>query len=117
MGRRNDLMALACVVGGGLVAGGVTLALANGPALPSVECATTVDADAEVMVALSGEGVVMVRPDVRVQEVQVPSDGLPTLAVELGLSAHDAAYVWLARELDVELVSLDARLNASEQGP
>ena len=49
----------------------------------------------------------------QVQEVQVPSEGLVTLARETGLTAYDAAYLWLARELDVELVSLDARLNAA----
>ncbi|MFC1661718.1 hypothetical protein ACFL3S_09755 [Gemmatimonadota bacterium] len=41
----------------------------------------------------------------------------PLEALELGLSAYDAAYLWLARELNVELVSLDARLDAGDTAP
>jgi hypothetical protein len=64
------MLAVACIVGGGLVAGGVTLALASGPALPSYECATTVGPDADVVVSLGGEGLVVVTPDTRVREVK-----------------------------------------------
>ena len=38
------------------------------------------------------------------------------VARETGLTAYDAAYLWLAREMDVELVSLDTRMNAAEYG-
>jgi len=51
-----------------------------------------------------------------VREVQVPTDGLVDLARETGLTTYDAAYLWLARELGVALVSLDARLNAAGAG-
>ncbi len=51
-----------------------------------------------------------------VREVQIPTDGLADLARETGLTAYDAAYLWLARELDVEFVSLDTRMNAAESG-
>jgi hypothetical protein len=64
------MLAVACIVGGGLVAGGVTLALASGPALPSYECATTVGPDTDVVVSLGGEGLVVVTPDTRVREVK-----------------------------------------------
>jgi predicted nucleic acid-binding protein len=33
-----------------------------------------------------------------------------TLAERTSLTLHDACYLWLARELDVELVTLDVRL-------
>jgi predicted nucleic acid-binding protein len=35
------------------------------------------------------------------------------LAVETGLTAYDAAYLWLARDLDVPLVTLDRQLAAA----
>jgi predicted nucleic acid-binding protein len=41
------------------------------------------------------------------------------LALQTGLSGSDAAYLWLARSLDVELVTLDrklARANRSLSG-
>lgn len=48
-----------------------------------------------------------------VREVQVPAEGLVRVARETGLTAHDAAYLWLARELGAGLVSLDRRLSAA----
>lgn len=35
------------------------------------------------------------------------------VAVETGLTAYDAGYLWLARELHSDLVTLDAALNAA----
>ena len=52
-------------------------------------------------------------PRLGIQEVQVPSEDLVRLAQDTGLSAYDAAYLWLTRALDAELVSLDDRLNAA----
>ena len=50
------------------------------------------------------------------REVKVPADDLVGLAQDTNLTAYDAAYLWLARELDAELVSLDTRLNAARAG-
>jgi predicted nucleic acid-binding protein len=38
------------------------------------------------------------------------------LARGTGLSAYDASYLWLSRELGVELVSLDTQLNEVAKG-
>lgn len=70
-GPGADVLAVACIVGGGLVAGGVTLALANGSEAPSLECATTAGTNPEkAVVSLGDGGLVVVRPDVRVQAVR-----------------------------------------------
>ncbi|MFI5387588.1 MAG: hypothetical protein ACHQ50_15885 [Fimbriimonadales bacterium] len=37
------------------------------------------------------------------------------LAVRLGLTAYDAAYVWVAHSLDAELVTLDRRLEKAHR--
>ncbi len=50
-----------------------------------------------------------------VQEVQVPPEGLVDVAQGTGLTAYDAAYLWLARELGLALVTLDARLEAASR--
>ena len=55
-------------------------------------------------------------PRLQVREVQVPTEGLLEMARDTGLTAYDAAYLWLSRELNVELVTLDARLKAAEEG-
>ena len=47
------------------------------------------------------------------QEVQIPPEGLVDVARSTGLTAYDAAYLWLARELEVELVTLDVRLEVA----
>lgn len=49
-----------------------------------------------------------------IREIQVPVDGLLDLARRVNLSVYDAAYLWLARHLGAELVTLDARLEAAE---
>jgi predicted nucleic acid-binding protein len=51
-----------------------------------------------------------------IEEIQVPPEALVEVARKSGLTAYDAAYLWLARAMDVELVSLDARLNAAQAG-
>jgi predicted nucleic acid-binding protein len=49
----------------------------------------------------------------RVREVQVPAEGIVELARATELTVYDAAYLWLARHLEVQLVTLDARLKAA----
>ena len=48
------------------------------------------------------------RMDIR--EVDVPAADAVLLAGHERLTVYDAAYLWLARELSAELVTLDARL-------
>jgi predicted nucleic acid-binding protein len=45
-----------------------------------------------------------------IQRVAVPGDEVFVLATQTGLSAYDAAYLWLARTTDSELVTLDRQL-------
>src|SRR5271169_492837 len=45
--------------------------------------------------------------------VEVDHLGAVLLADATGLSTYDAAYLWLARELAAELVTLDTRLHAA----
>jgi predicted nucleic acid-binding protein len=40
-----------------------------------------------------------------------------SLAVQSGLSAYDASYLWLARHHDAELVTLDKKLQAAFASP
>ena len=46
----------------------------------------------------------------------VSFDGVVDLAMRTGLSAYDASYLWLARRLDAELVTLDAKLSRAAHG-
>ena len=55
-------------------------------------------------------------PRLDVREVAVPAAEVTELAEENGLSAYDAAYLWLARTLGIELVTLDARLRSVAPG-
>lgn len=50
------------------------------------------------------------RSQLRVEEVAVDHDGVLELAVATGLTAYDASYLWLRRELGAELVTRDQRL-------
>lgn len=45
-----------------------------------------------------------------VEEIAVDHDAILEVAVTTGLTAYDAAYLWLARRLDAELVTLDRQL-------
>jgi predicted nucleic acid-binding protein len=49
-------------------------------------------------------------PDLQVQLQDVDGRAVLGLAHELGITFYDTAYLWLARQLRVELVSLDTRL-------
>jgi predicted nucleic acid-binding protein len=48
-----------------------------------------------------------------IEEVEVPVPEVILLAERLRLTVYDAAYVWVARALRAELVTLDARLRRS----
>ncbi len=49
-----------------------------------------------------------------VEEVAVDHDGAVELAAATGLTAYDASYLWLARRLGAELVTLDKQLAKAE---
>jgi predicted nucleic acid-binding protein len=51
-----------------------------------------------------------------VEEVAVEHDAVVGLAADSGLTAYDASYLWLARRLAAELVTLDRRLAAAAAG-
>lgn len=44
------------------------------------------------------------------RELPIPTEEIVKLARRRRLSVYDAAYLWLARSLEAELVTLDARL-------
>ena len=50
----------------------------------------------------------------KVETVAVDSIAVLDLAERTGLTAYDASYLWLARELEAELVTLDRKLAAVE---
>jgi len=45
-----------------------------------------------------------------IELVEVDHQAVPPLAESFGLSAYDASYLWLARQLGAELVTLDRQL-------
>jgi predicted nucleic acid-binding protein len=45
-----------------------------------------------------------------VEDVAVDQEGVLALAIATDLTAYDASYLWLARQLDAELVTLDRKL-------
>jgi len=45
-----------------------------------------------------------------IRRVAVPATEVASLAVQTGLTAYDASYLWLAMSRDVELVTLDNEL-------
>ncbi|MBN9563057.1 MAG: type II toxin-antitoxin system VapC family toxin [Alphaproteobacteria bacterium] len=45
-----------------------------------------------------------------VEQIAVDHDGAVELAAATGLTAYDASYLWLAREMRAELVTLDRQL-------
>jgi predicted nucleic acid-binding protein len=51
-----------------------------------------------------------------VEEVAVDHGGVVRLAASTGLTAYDANYLWLARRLGVELITLDRRLATASAG-
>lgn len=51
-----------------------------------------------------------------VEEVGVDPDGIVALAAKTGLTAYDASYLWLAHQIEAELVTLDRRLERVAAG-
>lgn len=49
-----------------------------------------------------------------IEEISVDHDGALELAATTGLTAYDASYLWLARQLGAELVTLDKQLAKAE---
>ncbi len=52
-----------------------------------------------------------------VEEAPVDHDGALDLAAATGLTAYDAGHLWLARQLGVELVTLDRQLAKAAARP
>jgi predicted nucleic acid-binding protein len=48
-----------------------------------------------------------------VEEVTVDHDAVLDLAAKTGLTAYDASYLWVARQFQAELVTLDRQLAAA----
>jgi predicted nucleic acid-binding protein len=48
-----------------------------------------------------------------VEEIAVDQGGVVELALETGLTAYDASYLWLSRRLGAELVTYDKALDAA----
>jgi predicted nucleic acid-binding protein len=56
------------------------------------------------------------RARLAVEEVAVDHDGALELALTTGLTAYDASYLWLTRQLGAELVTLDKQLATAAEG-
>ena len=50
-----------------------------------------------------------------IRRVRVPAVAAIALALQTGVSASDAAYLWLALSMDCELVTLDRKLSAADR--
>jgi predicted nucleic acid-binding protein len=48
-----------------------------------------------------------------VEEIAVDHDAVVQLAIRTGLTAYDASYLWLARELKADVVTLDKALDSA----
>ena len=55
------------------------------------------------------------RERLEVEIVAVDHDAALTVAAETGLTAYDANYLWLARHMDAELITLDKQLAAADR--
>jgi predicted nucleic acid-binding protein len=54
------------------------------------------------------------RDQLGVEEVAVDHDGALALAATTGLTAYDASYLWLTRQLGADLVTLDQQLATAD---
>jgi predicted nucleic acid-binding protein len=52
-----------------------------------------------------------------VDELTVDHDGVLELAADIGLTVYDASYLWMAQQLQTELVTLDRQLARAATGP
>jgi predicted nucleic acid-binding protein len=52
-----------------------------------------------------------------IEEVAVDHAGVVTLANATDLTAYDASYLWLAHQLDAELITLDRKLAKASSRP
>jgi len=55
-------------------------------------------------------------PAMEIEEIDVDSHEIVRLAEHKKLTVYDAAYLWLARKLAAELVTLDEQLNRAVEG-
>jgi predicted nucleic acid-binding protein len=55
--------------------------------------------------------------DVEIEEYEIDPVEVLDLADRLGLSGYDASYLWLARALGAELITLDDRLAKAAAKP
>ncbi len=116
-----DASALAAMVFGESTAEEVALRV-NGrpmsaPALPWFEMANVClnkikrnPGEAEQYIALLNEV-----STVGIEAVAVNHQAVVALAWETGLTSYDASYLWLARHLDVELVTLDEEMRQAAE--
>lgn len=49
----------------------------------------------------------------KIDTVAVEHEAMLLLAKRTGLTAYDASYLWLAQQLDAELITLDRQLEAA----
>jgi predicted nucleic acid-binding protein len=57
------------------------------------------------------------RHQLGVEERAIDHDGALDLTARAGLTAYDASYLWLARQLRAELVTLDGQLERAAPNP
>ena len=69
-----------------------------------IKCRRHPDQDASLRMAFG------MRARMQVEEIEIDQDENLALAAATGLTAYDASYLWLARRLDAELVTLDRQL-------
>jgi len=56
-------------------------------------------------------------PGIAVQTLDVDHQAVVNLALQTGLTPYDASYLWLARDLAIELITLDRRLASVAETP
>jgi len=54
--------------------------------------------------------------EMEIKEADVDSHGIVILAEQTALTVYDAAYLWLARKLNAELITFDRQLAKASEG-